>query len=73
MPTDDDLVEVKDPDGSGWIAARFVEVDEPVHVDHPGAGGGEKYEADQYRVMYLQGHRQGTTGLHTIDEIRRAG
>jgi hypothetical protein len=70
MSSDKELVEVRDPDGTGWIGARFVEIAEPIHVNDPGANKGG-YEADQYRVEYLEGDREGTTGLHTIGEIRR--
>ena len=71
MSTDDELVEVRNPDGPGWIAAKFLEIAEPLHVDDPAANGGEGYEADQYRVQYLEGDREGAIGLHTIGEIRR--
>jgi hypothetical protein len=71
MATEDERVEVRDPNGSGWIAAKFLEIAEPMHIDEPRADGGRGYEADQYRVIYLEGGRRGTIGLHTISEIRR--
>jgi hypothetical protein len=65
-------VQVKDPDGPGWIAAEFHEVAEgqPRHVDHPGINDGRGYDPDQFWVTYLEGDRRGTTGLHTMVEIR---
>jgi hypothetical protein len=71
MSIDGEVVEVRDPDGAGWIAAKFLEIAAPMHVDDPAANDGTGYEADRYRVQYLEGRREGTTGLHTIGEIRR--
>lgn len=68
-------VEVKNPDGPGWIRAKFCEVAEhrPKHIEHPGVNRGEGYMSDQAWVIYKQGDRDGTTGLHPInEEIRPA-
>jgi hypothetical protein len=72
---DGDRVEVRNRDGPGWIAAAFVGVaiGEPRHIDHPGINAGRGYEADQMRVMYLEGEREGSFGLHISSEIRRPG
>jgi hypothetical protein len=74
LSTEGEPIEVKDPDGQGWIAAKFVGIaeGEPRHIDHLGVNGGEGYDADQYRVMYLEGDRDGTFGLHVLSEIRRS-
>jgi hypothetical protein len=68
-------VEVRDHDGRGWISAEFVgvAVGEPRHIDHAGINEGVGYDVDQFRVMYLEGDRDGMFGLHIISEIRRAG
>lgn len=68
-----DRVEVTDPaDESRWIAAKFigVAVGEPRHIEHEGVNEGRGYDADQFRVMYLEGDRDGTLGLHIMSEIR---
>lgn len=75
MYTDGQLVKVKNPDGPGWIAAKYCEVaeDQPEHIDHPGVNDGKGYEVDQAWVIYQEGGREGTTGLHPInEEIRPA-
>lgn len=67
-------VEVRDPDGTGWVAAKFgylADDHPPRHVDHPGINEGRGYDEPQYWVVYQEGDRDGTPGLHILSEIRR--
>jgi hypothetical protein len=66
-------VKVKNPDGAGWIVAEYRELAEsqPKHIDNPGVNDGRGYESDQAWVVYREGDREGTSGLHPIrEEIR---
>ncbi len=73
MFTEGERVEVRDPNGPGWIAAKFLEVAEgrPRHIDNPGVNDGKGYYIDQFWVQYLEGDLDGTTGLHIMVEIRQ--
>ena len=70
MYSEGQFVKVKDPDGGGWIAAKYCEVDEnqPRHIDNLGVNNGRGYESPQAWVIYQEGDREGTTGLHPINE-----
>ena len=43
----------------------------PKHIDHPGINEGTGYDIDQAWVIYQEGDREGTTGLHPIDTEMR--
>lgn len=62
---------MKNPDGPGWTAATFGEVDleHRKWIDNRGAESGG-YWRDQAWVVYREGDRNGTSGLHPFDESR---
>lgn len=73
-------VQVKNPDGPGWIVAKYGEAapDQPKWIANPGVNpgveGGGGYWVDQAWVVYQEGDREGTSGLHPINkEIRPEG
>ncbi len=75
MFTQGQRVRVTNPDGPGWMGATFCEVAEnqPKRIENPGVNEGAGYLSDQAWVIYQEGDREGTTGLHPInEEIRPA-